>query len=217
MTPEQVAAFQGSELLVDGDIGPPTDWFGVPLLVDGDLGPRTRWALAIARLDPRRQAIVKRACSKIGQGETPGVANRGPWPDFVLRRAGFDVPEDPTAPLPDAAWCAAHASWCMSVEGLPDRKELGARKLAQSLRRPALVTPGDFGWFRTGTWQAHIFPIIGIGPGEVAAPEGNHGNMIELVRRRTSEIEIVTPFPVEDLAEIPPELELIPVKRANTR
>lgn len=217
MTKDEVAKFQGTKLLVDGELAVPTDWLGKPLRVDGDLGPRTRWALSISRLDPRRQAIVKRACSKVGQAETPGVPNRGPWPDWVLRWCGVNVPEDPTVPLPDYSWCAAHASWCMSVEGLPERRELGALNLARQLRRATLVLPGDFGWFPTGGGHAHIFPIIGLGPGEVASPEGNHGNRCALVRRLMTEIEIVTPFPVEEIAMVPPGLTLVPVKAASTR
>lgn len=217
MTPEEVRAFQRRETVVDGELGPPRDWLGRALRVDGDLGPKTRWAMAISHHDPRRQAIVRRACSKVGQFETRGVANRGPWPDWVLRWCGVDVPEDPTVPLPDFSWCAAHASWCMSVEGLPERKELGALNLARQLRRSTLVLPGDFGWFPTGGGHAHIFPIIGLGPGEVAAAEGNHGNRCALVRRLMNDIEIVTPFPVEEIAMIPPELPLVAVKGASTR
>jgi hypothetical protein len=217
LTAADIRRFQSAEQLVDGRLEPPTDWLGKPLRVDGDHGARTRWALAISRLDPRRQAIVKRACSKVGQAETPGVANRGPWPDFVLRRAGLYVPVDELTPLQDAAWCAAHASWCMSVDGLPERKELGARNLAQMLRRATFVQAGDFGWFPTGTWQAHIFPIVAVGPGEVACAEGNHGNRVALVRRRLTDIQVVTAFPVEELAELPPELDLVPVKAASTR
>lgn len=215
MTPAEVESFQRTPRLVDGVLAPPADWWGKPLRVDGDLGPRTRWALYISRLDPRRQSIVQRACSKVGECET--VANRGPWPDFVLRRCGYDVPDDPRVPLPNAAWCAAHASWCMSVEGLPERRELGARNLAQSMRRPAFVLPGDFGCFPTGTWQMHIFPIVACGPGEVLAPEGNHGNRVALVRRRLSEIQIVTPFPVEELPPLPMDVPLVPVQVAGTR
>lgn len=215
MTPDQVRAFQRTERTVDGELGPPRDWLGKPLAVDGDLGPRTRWALAISRLDPRRQAIVQRACSKVGVAET--VANRGEWPDFVLRRCGIYVPDDTAVPMPDNAWCAAHASWCMSVDGLPERREAGARDLATSLRPATVVLPGDFGWFITGPWQAHIFPIIATGPGEVAGAEGNHGNRVALVRRRMLDIRIVTPFPVEWQAEIPAGLPPVEVRREGTR
>lgn len=215
MTPDEVRAFQAREMLVDGELGPPRDWLGVPLQVDGDLGARTRWAMAIALLEPRRQAIVRRACSKIGQAET--VANRGPWPDFVLARCGIHVPDDPKVPMPDNAWCAAHASWCMSVEGLPERKEAGARALAQSLRRTTVVLPGDFGWYPTGTWQAHIFPLVATGAGEVACADGNHRNRVELVRRRLADIEVVSPFALGELTGLPPGLELVPVRAAGTR
>jgi hypothetical protein len=216
MTPEAVRAFQSRHTVVDGELGPPRDWFGKPLQVDGDLGPRTRWAMEIAKLDPRRQAIVRRACSKIGETES-AYANRGPWPDFVLSRCGVYVPKDPTVPMPNNAWCAAHASWCMSVDGLPERKEEGARALAQLLRPTKVVLPGDFGWFPTGPWQAHIFPIVATGAGEVAAAEGNHGNRCALVRRRLSEIEVVSAFPLEELTGIPSGLELVPVRAAGTR
>jgi hypothetical protein len=205
MTKDQIIEFQRGRF----------DWEGKPLLVDGALGPRTRWALAISRLDPRRQAIVARACSKVGQRET--VANRGEWPDFVLRRCGIYVPDDPSVPMPDNAWCAAHASWCMSVDGLPERKEPGARDLATSLRPTTIVLPGDFGWYPTGGWRAHIFPIIGVAPGEVACADGNWRNGCALVRRRTSEIRIVTALPVEELADIPPGLPLVTVQREDTR
>lgn len=220
MTPDEVRAFQGNtSTIVDGVIGPPRDWFGVPLKVDGDLGPRTRWAIAMAAQDPRRQAIVRRACSGVGViRET--IANRGPGVpgvDWLLRRAHVDVPEDPTIPLPDYGWCAAFASWCISVDGLPVRAEAGARALAESLRTPTIILPGDLAWFPTGKWEAHIAPIIGVGPGEVATAEGNRRNACELVRRSTSEVRIVTPFPFEDLPGIPPGLTLVPVAREGTR
>lgn len=218
MTKDQIAKFQSTERIVDGVLGPPRDWRGQPLVVDGDLGQRTRWALAISRLDPRRQAIVQRACSKVGQKET--IENRGPWPDFVLRRCDVNVPEDESVPTPDNAWCAAHASWCMSVDGLPERKEAGARDLAGSMRPTTLVLPGDFGWYPTGapgSWTAHIFPIIGTGPSLVACADGNFRNCCGLWLRRTHEVRIVTPFPVEELPECPPGLPLVPVRAEGTR
>jgi len=222
VTPAEVRAFQQRHTWVDGELGPARDWLGKPLLVDGDLGDKTRWAIAIALLDARRQAIVRRACSKIGQAETAGVANRGPWPDFVLRRCGIFVPEDPLVPMPDNAWCGGHASWCVSVDGLPERREAGARKLVGLLRPTRVPLPGDFGWFPTGPWQAHIFPIVGVGPGEVAAAEGNHGNRCELVRRRLADIEVVSAFPAEPflpelVARVPPGLTLVPVRAVGTR
>jgi hypothetical protein len=219
LTHDQVRAFQTTETIVDGVLGRPCDWLGEPLRDDGDLGPRTRWAMAMAALDPRRQAVVRRACSGVGRiRET--VANRGPGTpgvDWLLRRCGIHVPEDPDVPMPDLAWCAAYASWCVSVPGLPNRAEAGARALAQSLRSAVLVLPGDLAWFPTGKWQAHIAPIIGVGPGVVATAEGNHGNECALAIRSTSEVQIVTPFPVEELPAVPPGLTLVPVRREGTR
>jgi hypothetical protein len=207
MTPDEVRKFQRGRY----------DWEGKPLLVDGDLGDRTRWALAISRLDPRLQAIVGRACSTVGKAETPGIDNRGEWPDFVHRWCGFEPPEDHQEPLPDRAWCAEQASWCLSVEGLPERREAGARALALSLRPTALVLPGFVTWFPTGPWQAHVGIIVGLGVGEYAVVEGNQRNASRLVRRRSTDVEVRSPLPVEELPGMPPGLPLIPVKREGTR
>jgi hypothetical protein len=215
MTPDEVRAFQRRETLVDGELGPPRDWLGFPLVVDGDLGPRTLWALGISRLDPRRQAIVRRACGTVCQSET--VANRGPWPDFLHRWCEFEPPEDPREPLPDRAWCAEQASWCFSVDGLPVRREAGAHALGRSLRRPTLVLPGDGCWYATGPWQGHFDVIVGLGAGEFAVVGGNRNNASRLVRVRSSDVNVVTPFPVEELPGIPTGLELVAVKAAGTR
>jgi hypothetical protein len=182
------------------------DWEGKPLVVDGALGPRTRWALAISRLDTRRQAIVANACGFVGLRERS--TNRGPDIDTWLERCGAEL---------GSPWCAAFASWCISVPGLPSVREAGAQALGRSMRPTTLILPGDVMWFPTGTWTGHCGIVIGTGPGELAVVEGNHENRVALVRRRMADVRVVTPLPVEELAEIPPGLPLVPVQREGTR
>ena len=114
-------------------------------------------------------------------------------------------------------WCAAFASWCLSVEGLAPRKEARAQALGLSMRPVTVVLPGDLSWFATGKHSGHCGIVVGLGPGEVAVVEANHYDRCALVRRRTTEVTIVTPFPVEELPAIPPGLTLVPVQAAGTR
>lgn len=198
MTPAEVETFQAAH----------HDWFGKSLDVDGVLGPKTEWALAISRLDPRRQKIVTRACGAIGVTEDAGRPNRGVRIDGWLRLCA--APEG-------SPWCAAFASWCLSVPGLPERKHAGAQALGKSLRGTTLVLPGDLMWFPTGDWEGHCGIIIGTGPGELAVVEGNQQNAVRLVRRLSKDVNVATPFPIEALPGMPPDLPLVPVQREGTR
>jgi hypothetical protein len=196
MTEDEIRQFQQSH----------DDWEGKQLVVDGVLGPRTRWAVAISRLDPRRQAIVANACGFVGLVEHG--TNRGTEIDTWLERCG--------APL-GSPWCAAFASWCISVPGLPSVREAGAQALGRALRPSTIILPGDVMWFATGAWQGHCGIVIGTGPGELAAVEGNHQNRVAIVRREMRSVRVVTPLPVEELADIPPGLPLVPVRAEGTR
>lgn len=196
MTPDSVAEFQKGR----------HDWEGKPLKVDGDLGPRTRWALAISHLDPRRQAVVANACGFVGLQERE--TNRGPEIDTWLQRCG--------APL-GSPWCAAFASWCISVPGLPSVREANAQALGRSLRPSTLILPGDVMYFRTGQHTGHCGIVIGTGPGEAAVVEGNHVNAVRLVRRGMLEVRFGSPIPAESLADIPPGLPLVRVQKDGTR
>lgn len=198
MTPEAIREFQAS--------GENHDWLGRALVADGVLGPKTEWSLAISRLDPRRQEIVWRACTSVGIAET--TPNSGEQIDRWLRRCGA---------APGQPWCAAFASWCVSVPGLPERKLAGAQALGKSLRASTLILPGDVMWFPTGDWEGHCGIIIGTGPGELATVEGNQRNAVRLVKRLSKDVRVATPFPVEELPGIPPGLELVPVTGAGTR
>jgi hypothetical protein len=207
MTPREVLAFQTRQLWVPDDEGDgfhlalPVDWNGVPLRPDGDLGARTRWAMQIAALDPRRQWAIRRANGTHGVVEQ--AANRHPRIDAWMRRCGVSVPAEPREPAPNNAWCAAMHSWCLSVPGLPERKEAGARALALSLRATDMPLAADSVWAPTGSWQAHIGMVIGFGPGVVAVREGNHGNRSAIALRSMSECLFATAFPMQEQPPLP--------------
>lgn len=185
------------------------DWEGERLKPDGVQGPKTRWALAIAKLDPRRQAIVARATACVGIREVG--TNRGPDIDAWLERCG--------APL-GSAWCAAFASWCISVAGLPIVKQAGAQALGKSLPPTLSPLPGDLMWFKTGAWQGHVGICIGGDLDHVAAVEGNSANMVRVTRRRRGEVlfsRVVNDFgPAQD-APLPTGLTLVVVEPEGTR
>ena len=198
MTPEQMTAFQKGR----------HDWEGKPLRPDGDLGPRTRWALAMSALDPRRQAIVANACGFVGLVERG--TNRGPEIDTWLTRCG--------APL-GSAWCAAFASWCISVTGRTGVKLAGAQALGRFLRATTRPVPGDVMWFPTGDWTGHCGIVIGTGLEVVATVEGNQNNAVRLVMRERRQVRFGVTVDAEALDEVsvPPGLTLIPVQHEGTR
>lgn len=198
MTKDEIAAFQTAHY----------DWEGKALKRDGDPGPRTRWALAVAALDPRRQGIVARACGSVGIAERG--TNRGPEVDTWLERCG--------APL-GLPWCAAFASWCLSVPGMPLVRQAGAQKLGKSFLWVATPEPGDVMWFPTGPSTGHCGIVVGIGDREVAVVEGNSGNAVRCVRRRTADVFFGAPLEHVGAADVPLPigLTLVPVQREGTR
>jgi hypothetical protein len=196
MTPQEIEDFQANH----------RDWEGKALVVDGDLGPRTEWALAMSYLDPRRQAIVERACRYVGYTESS--PNRAPLIDDWNKRAGQAL---------GSPWCAAFASWCISVEGAPEVREGSAQHLGRSLRNTTLILPGDLMWFPTGSATGHCGIVIGLGPGEVACVEGNHGDGVRLARRSTAQVRLATPLPVQVYPAMPPGLPFVPVSIEGTR
>lgn len=183
------------------------DWEGKALVVDGDLGPRTEWALAMSCLDPRRQAIVQKACSCVGLIETESP-NRGGRIDAWNVRSGI---------AKGSPWCASFASWCLSVEGAPEIREGSALALGRLLRSVSLIQPADTMWFPTGTSTGHCGIVIGLGPGEVACVEGNHQNGVRLTRRATGGVRFGTSLHVQVWPGIPSGLELAAVTFDGTR
>lgn len=200
MTPEQIREFQ---------MRPAYDWNGDLLKVDGLKGPRTDWAIAVSRLDPRRQAIVARATAFVGTREQG--TNRGHDIDAWLERCG--------APL-GSAWCAAFASWCISVAGMPLVREAGAQRLGKSVPETRSPLPGDLVWFKTGTWTGHIGIYVGGDLQEAAVVEGNSSNMVRVVRRRRGEVNfgrVLERVGLETDAPMPPGLPLVLVTSEGTR
>lgn len=200
MNPDQIREFQGRNY----------DWLGDRLKVDGAIGPKTAWAMAIAKLDPRRQAIVARACACVGIVERQ--TNRGPDIDAWLERCG--------APL-GSPWCAAFASWCISVASLPVVREASAQRLGKSLTATRSPEPGDVMWFPTGDWTGHCGIVIGVGVSEVATVEGNQDNAVRCVRRSIPDVKFGDPANIAHypglLPQVPPGLVLKNVSREGTR
>lgn len=184
-----------------------TDWCGKPLVVDGVLGHKTRWALDIARLEPMRQEQVARACSCVGKAEVGG-ANRGELQDMLNRRAGVPL---------GSPYCAAGASWALSVPGAPEVRQASAMGLLRSLRRVTLIQPGDVGGAPTSPTTGHVGVVIAQGPGVVWMVEFNHGNTVALVLRSTQGLEFGTNLPILSMPAPPSGLEVVPWSYENTR
>lgn len=183
-----------------------TDWQGKPLVVDGDCGPRTEWALALSKLDRRRQVIVKRACSMVGLMELD--INRGPEIDQWLSRCG--------APL-GSAWCAAYASWCLSA-ALGEVAIAGAQELGKHYPPTFNPLPGDLMWFATGSWQGHIGIYIGGNLIEAGCVEGNSANMVRLTRRLRRDVCFSCILPDDDTSvPLPLGLPIVSVASSGTR
>jgi hypothetical protein len=198
MTPETVRAFQAR---------PSYDWEGKRLVADGIPGPKTRWALAISELDERRRGIVANACHFVGLVETG--TNRGREIDTWLDRCD--------APL-GSAWCAAFASWCVSVPGMKPVKLAGAQALGNWFLPTRDPVPGDVMWFRTGSWTGHCGIVVGADLEHVATVEGNQNNGVRLVRRLKSQVFFGRTLPEYSAsAPMPPGLPLIQVSLEGTR
>lgn len=199
MTPDQIREFQGKNY----------DCVGDRLKADGVIGPKTAWALAIASLDPRRQAIVIRACACVGIAETGG-SNRGHDVEAWLERAGA-LPGDP--------WCASFASWCISVAGLPIVRQAGAQALGKMFPPAPSPSPGDVMWFPTGSWTGHCGIVVGVGADEVATVEGNNDNAVRCVRRLRNDVRFSRAALEATLgsAPVPPGLTLCRVRSEGTR
>jgi hypothetical protein len=138
------------------------------------LGPQTQWALDFETLDPKRQAIVKRALGFIGVIETS--ENRHPLIDKWLKACGVGVGQP---------WCAAMASHCIGSVAIASAQILGKRF-------PPTVDPwpGDLMWYRTGEWQGHCGVVIGVSASEVMTVEGNLRNACRVARRARNAVNL---------------------------
>ena len=106
MTPDDLREFQRAH----------TGVFGQPLVVDGILGPQTQWALDLFSCSPRRRATVARAQAAVGVTEDPPGSNRGHRIDEWLQRCHVSTG------LP---WCAAFASWCLETVAIAGAQAIG--------------------------------------------------------------------------------------------
>jgi hypothetical protein len=196
--PEQIATFQATH----------KDWRGEWLKPDGILGPKTLWAWQIAQLEPWRQDIVARACSRVGVREY--FDNAGTEIEEWQSRAGAKR-GDP--------WCACFASWCLSVAGLPEVRMAGAQALGRSLLVTADPLPGDLLWFPTGSWQGHCGIVIASAGTQTASVEGNLDNQVGLARRVKSNCHYgrALPVPPPPRVDIPPGLTFKDTRIVGTR
>ena len=158
--------------------------FGNTLVGDGVKGPQTMWALALAEHHPARQAIVLRGLSHVGAEESPLGSNRGILQDKWLARCGVPIPP-PGVPAPQNAWCAAFASWCVSVDGLPEVKLALVRDLVEHFPSVEFdyVLPGDLGYVLRKDGTGHVWIITGRQGTETMNVEGNTGNRVAVTRR----------------------------------
>ncbi len=181
--------------------------FGKTLLGDGVKGPQTMWALALAEHHPARVAIVLRALSHVGTREEPMGSNRGINIDKWLARCGVPIPP-PGVAAPNNAWCAAFASWCVSVEGLPEVKLALVKDLVEHFPEVGFdyVLPGDLGYEMHDKNHGHVWVVTGRQGTETMNCEGNTGNEVAVTRRRPMKYLRTVPGPM--LPGIPPGVPL---------
>jgi hypothetical protein len=168
------------------------DHLGLPLKVDGDWGARSQWRWNIDNGCSYRKAIVERAISALGTVEEPDGSNRGPKIDAWLRRCNIYVPGD-DRPMPDNAWCAAFASWCISVDGLEETKMAKVADLIAALPHVNFdeALPGDLGylphlshvWVVTGFSDERLYSDKTYPPGFTMNVEGNTHNACRATTR----------------------------------
>jgi hypothetical protein len=147
------------------------DHLGRPLVVDGKLGPETDWAMDLETLSAARRAIVRTAQVHLGLEETPPHSNSDPG-GFIRRwlLAAGAQPGDP--------WCAAYASHCIGTVRLAS-----AQKLGLHFPPTSLPCAGDVMWFPTDGVHGHCGIVIGVGATEVMTIEGNCQDAVRCVRR----------------------------------
>lgn len=106
MSPEDLREFQKAHV----------NHLGRPLLVDGVLGPETQWAIDLFSCSPRRRVVVHRAQQLLGMVEDPPGSNRGLRIDEFLQRCGVSTGQP---------WCAAFASHCLDTVAIAGALALG--------------------------------------------------------------------------------------------
>lgn len=144
-----------------------TNWLNKPLVVDGDVGPQTQWALDIAALGKDREDLVRYAISFLGTEEKPRGSNSGPLVDQFLAYVGVK---------PGNAWCCAFVCYVLRQFPYLGRPKIAlvrqfADKFAENYTGDPL--PGDLGYIVRPDGTGHIFFVIGVSKTEVMTLEGN--------------------------------------------
>lgn len=156
---------------------------GVPLDIDGALGSQTRWALGVDSLCPERRAVIY-GCQRLMRRNIVEIKgdNRHPFIDAVLQRCIVAVGNP---------WCAASASFLLQCQ-----PQAGAQALGKSFPATTTPTPGDLGWYPTGTWSGHVFLIGAYDPTakQVMTYEGNQNNAFRILRRPTTGLHFSRTF-----------------------
>jgi hypothetical protein len=187
---------------------------GEKLGVDGVRGPQTQWAEALVQHHPIRQAIVAHALKYLGEGEDPPGSNRSDFIDMILRRCGVPIPE-PGVPAPQNAWCAAFASYVLTLAGVGEVKYARVVDLVSHFPEVDFdfVLPGDLGYrinFDQGT--GHVWIVSGRQGTNTMNVEGNTGNVVAVTQRpRAKYLRTVAP---PTMPGIPPG---VPLAGTSTR
>lgn len=190
-----------------------TNHLGKPLSVDGISGPQTNWAFALSQHSELRQKVVARALSFVGTREEPMGSNRGFQIDRWLERCGIPVPKDDSS-APQNAWCAAFVSWCISVQGLPNRKRAAVRQLAGDMGEVKYehAQPGDLGFFLRSNGTGHVWMVIGARNGWTMNVEGNTRNAVRVTQRPRARYLSLQP-----VTDIPDIIKGVPAAGLSTR
>jgi hypothetical protein len=165
VTPSDVAAYQKRHL----------NHLGAPLLIDGVLGPQTQWAMDLDTLIAQRRAMVREAQCWLGLTEVPPGSNSDPggviqgW----LTLCGAK-PHDP--------WCASFLSHCIGASSVEVRIA-GALNLGTHFPETRLPLVGDIFTYPTGGGKGHCGLITGVSAFELMTIEGNCANACRSVRR----------------------------------
>lgn len=142
----------------------------------------------IHQLPITRKLVVLRALGMVGTKEEPMGSNRGKDIDFWLRRSGVPIPKDPKTPAPQNAWCAAAASWALSVEGVEPVAIARVKDFVKKFPTVAFqdTLPGDLGYRLNLDGTGHIWVLGGRDDvnEETFNIEGNTNNTMRCTTRK---------------------------------
>lgn len=173
MTPEEIRAFQSTR----------ADWHGVRLVVDGNLGPKTQWALDLRACGTERERIVRTAQEFLTVVEEPLGSNRAPLIDLMVKPAGIGFGHP---------WCAAFVSFVLRECRLSLAKyHVSVHEMValNPVRNTTAALPGDVFYILRNDGTGHTGFIIGGDAHELMTLEGNCQNRVMVGRRERSKIQ----------------------------